>query len=566
MSTTVTTSGSVYLRAPARLNSITLAYVLTGLAALTLGVFFGPLQALNYGGFDTYGALQPGVKTYYQGLTLHGVLNAYVFTTFFMSGLLFYLTARELDEAPSMTAAWLTYAAMLLGLVLALSAMLGNEATVLYTFYAPMIASAAFYIGITLIFGASWFVGLQILTMRRRWRARHPGRATPLITWMSAVTMIMWVLASLGVIAAAVAWHIPAAMGWVAGMPPMLTRTLFWWTGHPIVYFWLMPAYISWYALIPRQVGGLLISDPLARVSFILLMIFSLPVGTHHQLMDAGIPVIMRAVVIFLTFVVILPSLLTAFTVGASLEYAGRRRGSTGLLDWFWRLPWRDPSVAAQLLAMLLFIIGGASGLVNGSWAVNAVIHNTTWVPGHFHATLASASALTFFGISFWLLPHLTGKPLAAPRLALAGVWLWFVGMLVFSLGMMIAGLLGVPRRAWVSGMVSGGGFDGFYADAHIPLLAVAVAGVVLAASALLIFAVLYATVLRRRPVAADPGVPPIPFSDALRSAHGMRLILLFDRLWLWTLIAIAVMAAVYTPVLWSQVGQQVPLPGMRVW
>ncbi|AQS50098.1 hypothetical protein BMG03_19465 (plasmid) [Thioclava nitratireducens] len=75
---------------------------------------------------------------------------------------------------------------------------------------------------------------------------------------------------------------------------------------------------------------------------------------------------------------------------------------------------------------------------------------------GHFHATLASASALTFSGISFWLLPNLTGKPLASRRVALWGTGLWSMGMLIFSNAMMIAGLQGVPRRAWVSGMMAG--------------------------------------------------------------------------------------------------------------
>ncbi|AQS50097.1 hypothetical protein BMG03_19460 (plasmid) [Thioclava nitratireducens] len=229
---------------------------------------------------------------------------------------------------------------MLLSLVLTLDAIAANEATVLYTFYAPMPADGAFCLGIALIFIANWGVGYQILAMRWRGHAAPPGRITPLVSRMSAVTMSMWFLASLGAVAAVVIWHIPAFLGWIDGMPPMITRKLFWWSGHPIVYFWLMPAYISWYALIPRQIGGVLISDPLARVSFILLMLFSLPVGTRHQLMDAGIPDVMRAIVIFLTFTVILPSLLTAFTVGASLEYAGRARAA-GVIRASRRSCWR---------------------------------------------------------------------------------------------------------------------------------------------------------------------------------------------------------------------------------
>lgn len=545
-------------------KAVTLAYVVTGLLALTIGVVFGPLQALNYGGYDVYDALEPTLQSYYQGLTLHGVMNAYAFTTFFMSGLLYYLTARELDVEPSPLWSWVIFAAMLGGLALVLAAIAANQATVLYTFYAPMLASGAFYIGLGLIFVASWFVGLQILVMRMHWRRRNAGRITPLVAWMSAVTMIMWFLGSLGAVAAAVIWHIPAALGLIDGMPPMITRTLFWWTGHPIVYFWLMPAYVSWYALIPRQVGGALISDPMARMSFILLLIFSLPVGTHHQFMDAGIPDALRTVVIFLTFAVVLPSLLTAFTVGASLEIAGRRRGGRGMFGWFFRLPWRDPSVAAQLLAMVLFILGGASGMVNASWALNAVVHNTAWVPGHFHATVASASALTFFGVAFWLIPHLTGKPLASRGVALAGTWLWFAGMMIFSNAMLIAGLLGVPRRAWIAGMTAGGGYERFYADAVGPLWAVGLSGVVLAVAAILIFGVLYATLVRPGPPAPD--TPDPPFAEALRGAHSTGLMRALDRLWLWTAVSVLLLAAVYGPVLWSLRVMNVPLPGMRVW
>ena len=47
---------------------------------------------------------------------------------------------------------------------------------------------------------------------------------------------------------------------------------------------------------------------------------------------------------------------------------------------------------------MLLFAIGGWGGAINASFGMNAVIHNTSWVPGHFHTTVGSASALTFMG------------------------------------------------------------------------------------------------------------------------------------------------------------------------
>ena len=54
---------------------------------------------------------------------------------------------------------------------------------------------------------------------------------------------------------------------------------------------------------------------------------------------------------------------------------------------------------------MLVFVLGGVTGLINASYSVNQVIHNTTWVPGHFHMTVGTAVALTFIGVAYWLIP-----------------------------------------------------------------------------------------------------------------------------------------------------------------
>ena len=65
-----------------------------------------------------------------------------------------------------------------------------------------------------------------------------------------------------------------------------LARTLFSWTLHAIVYFWLIPAYIAFYTMVPRAAGGRLYSDTMGRLTFILFLIYSLPVGMHHLMMD----------------------------------------------------------------------------------------------------------------------------------------------------------------------------------------------------------------------------------------------------------------------------------------
>ncbi len=70
------------------------------------------------------------------------------------------------------------------------------------------------------------------------------------------------------------------------------------------------------------------------------------------------------------------------------------------------------------------------------SFNLNVLVHNTAWILGHFHITVGTATTLTFFGLTFWLVPHLTRRPLFSNRLALASSWFWFVGMIIFALGM----------------------------------------------------------------------------------------------------------------------------------
>src|SRR3989304_958019 len=105
---------------------------------------------------------------------------------------------------------------------------------------------------------------------------------------MALVRFVMWTIASLGLAAEMLFLLIPWSLGLLGGTDALLARVLFWFTGHPIVYFWLLPAYVSWYTLVPRQAGGRLFSDPLARVSFILFLLLSIPVGFPHQFPPPG--------------------------------------------------------------------------------------------------------------------------------------------------------------------------------------------------------------------------------------------------------------------------------------
>ena len=339
-------------------------------------------------------------------------------------------------------------------------------------------------------------------------------------------------------------------------------RTLFWYTGHPIVYFWLLPAYVSWYALVPKQAGGELASDALARLAFIMFLLFSVPVGFHHQFSDPGIPAGWKMVHSMLTMFVGIPSLLTAFTVAASLEIGGRRRGGKGVLGWIGALPWKNASFTAQVLAMISFIFGGAGGFVNASFNLNMLVHNTAWIPGHFHLTVGTAVTLTFMGISFWLIPHLLAKPLFSPRMALWSAWTWFVGMMTFGLGMHWQGILGVPRRAQISNLPAA--WAEAYANAQVPMVITSVSGAILLVSIVLYFTVVFRTVFSSRRL-ADADVPAIPFA----STQPMRregVIAMLDNFKVWFAFAVFLVLVAYGPSLIYMFANQQPVPGYRLW
>ncbi len=540
-------------------RKLALYYVVTGLIFLAVGVAIGPAQALNYAGIDVYKYL-PFLKSYYQGLTLHGVLNALVFTTYFISGLLIYLPSRELNLRPRLGFAWFTYWLMNFGVILAAIAILTNGSSVLYTFYPPLQGSPLFYIGAALLVVSSLLVGVQTLWLWAGWRDKHRGQLTPIVTYMCCATWCMWILASMGIVVETVFLLIPWSLGWTSGVDPLLSRTLFWWTGHPIVYFWLLPAYVSWYAFVPKQAGGKMLSEPLTRLTFALFLLVSVPVGLHHQYGDPGISTFWKLIQMSLTFVVALPSMITAFSVAASLENAARAKGGRGLLGWIRVLPWGEASFTAQVLAMVSFIFGGAGGIVNASMDLNQIIHNTAWIPGHFHITVGTATTLSFFGISFWLLPHLTGKPLWNPRLALWSVWTWFVGMMVFAVGMHWEGLLGIPRRAYISSLPST-----VYADgARVPMALTGISGMILLISAVLYYAVVIRTLTGRQRDLEN--APAIPFSEILSKATPTRFQKLIDDLGLLFWVGAILVLAVYLPSLIQMVQNPNLVKGWQLW
>src|SRR5258705_13003044 len=241
---------------------------------------------------------------------------------------------------------------------------LSGRATVLYTFYPPLLGSAWYYFGVLLLVGGSMiWVALMIYNMAA-WKRDNPGQPVPLAMFAITPTALLWAWAASGVILWLLGVVLPRVLGLTTQIDAALGRTLFSVTLHAIVYFWLMPAYVAFYTLVPLAAGGRMYSDTMGRLAFIMLLVFSLPVGMHHLLMDpehgSGFKFLQSA----LTFLVVLPTLLTVFSTCASLEIAGRIRGGRGLFSWIPALPWNEPMVLAVGLSLVMLGLGGFGGLV----------------------------------------------------------------------------------------------------------------------------------------------------------------------------------------------------------
>jgi len=275
-----------------------------------------------------------------------------------------------------------------------------------------------------------------------------------------------------------------------------------------------MPAYIAFYTLFPRAIGGRLYSDTMGRVAFALFLVFSMPIGIHHLFGDPQVGAGFKFVHAAMTAMVSIPTLLTVFTIVASAEIAGRLRGGKGTFGWIRALPWDRPMMLAVTFSFLMLGLGGAGGLVNMSYQLNETIHNTQWVTGRFHLIFGVAIVIMYLMVACELWPQLTrSAPLPAAWIKLQ-LWLWFIGMLVLSLPWHWVGLLGQPRRMAY--------FD--YRDPALQPQAWTVTvstfgGLILVASALLFVAILARAHFKRAEpaeftfgVAAHPGLRP-PFA-----------------------------------------------------
>ena len=389
---------------------------------------------------------------FYRILTVHGMNMLIFFILFFEMAVLYFASAALLSaRLPAPSLGWIAFALMTGGALLVEWMMWSGQADVLFTSYVPLRAEPPFYLGVILFaVGALLVVGhfFAILVVAKREKA-YEG-SLPLVTFGALTAAI---------IAAATLLHgalvyIPTFL-WSLGMiqiDPDFYRLIWWGLGHASQQINVAAMVSIWYLLGALTVGAVVLNEKVSRIAFALYILFISMASAHHLLVDPGFgPAWKVWNTSYFMYMAVLASMIHGFTVPAGIELGMRLRGETrGIFGWLARAPWGDPGFSSLVLSLVVFgFVGGITGVTFGTEQINIIAHNTLRIPGHFHATVVSGTAMAFMGITYYLIPLIFRRELVFFRLARIQPWLFGLGMLVFSISMTFAGSFGVPRRHW---------------------------------------------------------------------------------------------------------------------
>jgi cytochrome c oxidase subunit 1 len=259
---------------------------------------------------------------------------------------------------------------------------------------------------------------------------------------------------------------------------------IWWGLGHSSQQINVAAHVSVWYLIAGVVFGARPMSEKVSRSAFFLYILFLQLASAHHILVDPGVSSDWK---IFNTsyamYLAVLASMVHGLTVPGSIEVAQRNKGYTkGMFEWLRKAPWDNPVFSGMFISVVGFgFIGGISGVVMGTEQINIIIHNTIYVPGHFHATVVIGTTLAFMSLTYLLIPVLFRREMIFPQMAKWQPYVFGLGMTIVSLFLMGAGTLGVARRHWDMGFAGNAlGFQ--YPGTAYVLMGIAGIGALLAA------------------------------------------------------------------------------------
>jgi cytochrome c oxidase subunit 1 len=348
--------------------------------------------------------------------------------------------------------AWLGFVLMVVGALLANYAVLQGDSSVMFTSYPPMQASPNFYLGL-ILFAVGALVGCAIFfatLVIAKEEGTYEG-SIPLVTFgaLTAAIIAVFTIASGAVIL------IPTwlwSLGLISYIDPLLYKVVWWAMGHSSQQINVSAHVSLWYLIAALLVGAQPLSEKVSRTAFLMYILFLQLASAHHLLAEPGLDASWKIVnTSYMMYLAVLGSMVHGLTVPGAIEAAQRRNGYTkGAFEWLRKAPWGNPAFAGMFLSLVMFgFIGGISGVVLGTEQLNVLMHNTLYVPGHFHGTVVAGTTLAFMAATYLVLPLIFQREIVWPKLAKIQPYLFGIGVAGISLFMMGAGTLGVSRRHW---------------------------------------------------------------------------------------------------------------------
>ncbi|MBI4339080.1 MAG: cytochrome c oxidase subunit I [Chloroflexi bacterium] len=269
---------------------------------------------------------------------------------------------------------------------------------------------------------------------------RAPGMTLmrmPVFTWMSLVTSFLLVTAMPVITIALIELAFDRFLGTnffnpTAGGDPILWQHLFWVFGHPEVYILILPAMGVVSDVLPTFSKKPLFGYPFVVFSGLFIGVMGWGVWSHHMF-TVGLGPVANATFAITTMLIAVPTGVKVFNWIGTM--------------WGGALEFKTPMLFAVGF-IVLFIIGGLSGVTHASPPTDTQQQDTYYIVAHIHYVLFSGAIFGLFaGVYYWF-PKFTGRMLSE-GLGKVHFWLWFVGMNITFGPMHWLGLDGMPRRIY---------------------------------------------------------------------------------------------------------------------